>query len=77
MVETELANYCPDVVVSCSPSDDEYVEHQPCFVVEVWHRVANGWSRHDDVGWQDVPVECLGVAVPIAEMVAGVTTFDG
>ena len=35
LVETANANYYPDVVVSCGPSDDPYVEHNPCFIAEV------------------------------------------
>jgi Uma2 family endonuclease len=35
LVETATANYYPDVVVSCHPSDDPYVEHNPRFIAEV------------------------------------------
>ena len=36
LVETASGNlYYPDVVLSCEPSDDARVEHNPCFVAEV------------------------------------------
>ena len=34
LVETANANYYPDVVVSCRPSDDPHVEHRPCLIAE-------------------------------------------
>ena len=35
LVATATANYYPDIVGTCRPSDDPYVEHDPCFIVEV------------------------------------------
>jgi Uma2 family endonuclease len=35
LVKTETAYYYPDLVISCDPSDDPYVETRPCFIVEV------------------------------------------
>ena len=45
LVETANANYYPDVVVSCRPSDDPYVEHHPCFIAEVLSPSTNRIDR--------------------------------
>ena len=45
LVETANANYYPDVVVSCRPSDDPYVEHHPCFIGEVLSPSTNRVDR--------------------------------
>lgn len=45
LVQTANANYYPDVVASCEPSDDPYVEHRPCFVAEVLSPSTNRIDR--------------------------------
>lgn len=50
LVATERANYYPDVVASCDPSDDPYVEHNPCFIAEV---LSPSTSRTDRIEKRD------------------------
>ena len=50
LVAAENANYYPDVVASCDPSDDPYVEHNPCFIVEV---ISPSTSRTDRIEKRD------------------------
>jgi Uma2 family endonuclease len=50
LVATENANYYPDVVASCDPSDDPYVEHNPCFIAEV---LSPSTSRTDRIEKRD------------------------
>ncbi len=47
MVQTEHANYYPDVVVSCDPSDDPFIEHRPCFIAEVLSPTTSRTDRHE------------------------------
>jgi Uma2 family endonuclease len=50
LVATESANYYPDVVATCDPSDDPYVEHNPCFIAEV---ISPSTSRTDRIEKRD------------------------
>jgi Uma2 family endonuclease len=50
LVATENAHYYPDVVASCDPSDDPYVEHNPCFIAEV---LSPSTSRTDRIEKRD------------------------
>ena len=45
LVETANANYYPDVVASCDPSADPYIEHNPCFIAEVLSPSTNRTDR--------------------------------
>jgi Uma2 family endonuclease len=47
LVQTETAYYYPDVVVSCEPSDDDRIEHNPCFIVEVLSPTTKRVDRHE------------------------------
>jgi Uma2 family endonuclease len=47
LVRTEHAFYYPDVVISCDPSDDHYVEHRPCFIVEVLSASTKRVDKHE------------------------------
>ena len=47
MVETADACYYPDVIVTCEPSDDDYVERRPCFIVEVLSPSTKRQDRHE------------------------------
>ena len=48
LVETATgAIYYPDVVLACEPSDDERVEHRPCFIAEVLSPSTSRTDRHE------------------------------
>ena len=47
LVQTAKAYYYPDIVVSCEPSDDERIEHNPCFIVEVLSPTTKRTDRHE------------------------------
>ena len=48
LVETATgALYYPDVVVSCAPSDDDRIEHNPCFIAEVLSPSTSRIDRHE------------------------------
>ena len=47
LVQTENVFYYPDVVVSCDPSDDDRIERNPCFIVEVLSPTTARFDRHE------------------------------
>ena len=47
LVETALAFYYPDIVLSCQPSDDPRIEHNPCFIAEVLSPSTGRVDRHE------------------------------
>jgi Uma2 family endonuclease len=47
LVQTENAYYYPDVVVSCDPSEDDRIEHNPCFIIEVLSPTTKRVDRHE------------------------------